>query len=109
MGEEQQGQRGAGPSLGVVRVNGMEEALQLWAAEHTISEEKLELIQGQPPIICGEHRNAGPDPEPRGPHCTDTPTLCCSGKEAPRVGIQGDCGEQLLLRLCAGITLSHTQ
>lgn len=39
-------------SLGVVRVDGVEETLQFCLVEDTICKEELELLQGQLPIIC---------------------------------------------------------
>lgn len=39
-------------SLGVVRVDGVEEILQLFLVEDAICKEELEFLQGQLPVIC---------------------------------------------------------
>lgn len=43
-------------SLGVVRVDGVEEILQFFLIEDAVREEELEFLQGQLPIICKEGR-----------------------------------------------------
>lgn len=49
-----------GPSsLGVVRVDGVEEILQLCLIENAICKEELEFLQGQLPIVCKGGRKEG--------------------------------------------------
>lgn len=46
-------------SLGVVRVDCVEEILQFFLVENAICKEELEFLQGQLPIVCKEGRKEG--------------------------------------------------